>query len=266
MPRQYKSTKSSRRKPWKKHNKLDTHKYGSSNTHLDDRFKMKDAYRVHPEPFPTRMVTRAKYANDFTLLLPTPDTGNAVTFRANSPVQCRFAAGAASVVGLQQLQSIYESYLVTGCKVICTFYDVANDGITCGIKLRIRGQTPTLGLGVINFLEQPLTYSSRLSDTGNQKKCFSLFIRPWSLFGLSKLEYMANSTKYAGELTNPAPDNDNCFFDVWACDPVNAGSFIRVSIRIIYYMTLYNRKKLRSSGTHGPDPTIMEGITEKPLE
>lgn len=249
---------------------------------LDRRFRSIDAYRVKPEPFPTRLQTRLKYAEDLVLTMNNSDSGASATYRGNSIFQPKYTADSRTVTGIRAVDRIYNRYLVTGCKFLVTFYGGSknNDGVNCGVKLRVSAQNATAGYSIRKFLEQPMAYSSRISNTGKQKKTFNLFVRPWTLMGLSKLEYMANTTMYSSSMgSNPvavilANDNlnptaitagDNCFIDIWACAPVIEQTSatppvpipqeMRAAVRIIYYVTCYDRVKLLS---HVAVPSSLE--------
>lgn len=223
---------------------------------LDYRFKAGPRHNVKPEPFPTVLKTRMKFSsNNYNFAVPALGAAGWNTFRVNSIWDPDLTGIGKTVTGWSVMNMVYSRYLVTGCKISVQFYDPDKDGATVGVRLRHANSAPTAGQTLQQLIEQPMTYTSGLSNTGSQTKNFNFFVRPWSLIGISKSEYMNNTTAYSADMgTMPVPPNqavgDGCVFDVFAVhnNPATLLGEINVVVKIVYYVTLYNRKALTSTG------------------
>lgn len=213
---------------------------------LSRRFKQANPYRVKPEPFPRTLKTRMKFAENYSLAQSTVDSAVSKVFRANSIYDPDQSGVGRSTVAWSAMNGLYGRYLVTGCKIMIKFTNPASDGMRVGVRLRVAAGGATSGQSVRQLAEQPLTYMAGLNDTGIQTKTMSFFVRPWSLSGLNKLEYMANTSKYSSVMAGTCA-TDNCWFDVFAVDPQNASNNVQFTIKIVYYVTLYDRINQTSS-------------------
>lgn len=215
---------------------------------IGSNFKGVNSYGIKPEPFPRVLLTQAKYGAEGQLSVGSGvPYATSLTFRMNSIYDPYFAVGGQTVCGHAQLAAIYSSYLVLGAKVILSFTDPQNtDDLRCGYRLRVGGGGGTSGLTYQALIESPLTYMSGVANTGSQKKSFAFYVRPWQLHGISKLEYLANSSLFtSGMSANPTADN--CLVDILAISPRGEVGNIRYSITIKYYVKLFNRKYLTST-------------------
>lgn len=206
-------------------------------------------YAVKSEPFPRVMYTRVKYGTRINLAQTLTDVSVANSFRLNSIYDPDFTNGAGSqtAVGHAALASIYDQYWVMGAKVKVSFNDPLADGGTVGVKLRINGNNSANGRSVQQLSGQPLCYMAKLNDSGKQSKTFSFYVRPWSLVGCSKLEYMANSSTYSSDISNNPAAGGTCLMDVFMVNPRVASTNINCTVQIIYYVKMYSRKELSAS-------------------
>lgn len=217
----------------------------------DMRFKQINTYKVKPEPFPRVLYTKAKFGQISFLTTPNSTNAAAVTYRLNSifdPVQNPHGQPFPSktVVGYQEMASLYNRYLVTGCKVSVRFYDPNAESIRVGVRLRIDGEGAVNGVSQDSLVEQPLTYISGLSNSGKQIKSFNLYVKPYTLLGLSKLEYFANTTNYSSNIgSNPLVDR--CYMDIFAVSGSAVSHAVSVAVKLTYYVQLYDRQYLSSS-------------------
>lgn len=221
-------------------------KYKTQNS-KDYRFKQMIPYKIKPEPFPRVMYTRVKFADSYALSQTVVNTSVGWQFRLNSIYDPQASVGGNTVTGHAQLASIYSRYWVMGAKVVVNFTDPTADGLRVGCRLLIDGNTSAIGTTLTNILNKPLTYVSGCNNTGSQKKSFSFDISPWSLMGISKLEYISNSSTYSSAISaNPAAAT-GCLFEIFAVDPVNNSNSIRADIKILYYTKFYGRITLEES-------------------
>lgn len=243
-----KGKKFARRKPMRKAGGVILPKTNPMKTNRDFRFKQMNPYKIKPEPFPRVLYTRMKYADEFTLVLTGADIANGKSYRVNSIYDPDFTGAVSkTTVGWSNMSAIYGKYLVTGCKIDVDFNNPVKDGARVGVRLRQNNSLTALGQSLQQLAEQPMTYISGLNNTGSQKKHFSFFVRPWSLLGLSKLEYFANTSIYAPDLNaNPAL-NHNGYFDVFMVNIGDAADTVDVVVKIVYYVELFNRIALTSS-------------------
>lgn len=232
-------------KPKRKMNGMDT---SNKMKVRENRFKQINKYNVKPEPYPRVLYTRAKFS-DRQQLTPGAGTGaNSRVYRMNTIYDPYFSAGGQTVVGHANFANQYQAFLVTGAKVRVSFNNPTVDGTRIGVRLRINGNSPTSGRLIQELTEQPLTYMQGLNNSGKQEKTFNFFIRPWTLMGLSKLEYMANTTRYASfnMNSNPINVNDSAVIDVFAVNDDLAAT-VNYTITVVYYVQLFNRRQLFSS-------------------
>lgn len=208
-------------------------------------FRAIRSYGVKPDPFPTRLHTRCKYVKALDLSSSatfTHTVGTENVFRLSSIYDPDYTGTGETVVGHTQFNSLYENYIVKGAKVEITFNDPSHDGVTCFASLN---QTSALqGKDEAWCMQDSLTYSSNLNNTGSQKKRMNFYVNPWALRGLTKLEWMANKSDHSSALgSNPTQD---IYLRV-GCSGSTLGSTIRCSVKIIYYTEFFNRKQLTQS-------------------
>lgn len=210
----------------------------------DFRFKADKNYGIKPEPFPRVLFTRLKYGQSNKFNVPVLGVAVANSYRMNSIWDPDFTGVGLTVAGWSQMSALYDRYMVMGAKVIVSFNDPSADGIRVGCSLRQASNGPTSGLTIEQLTYYNNTYISGLNNTGKQTKNFSFYIKPWSLIGIDKLEYMANSSLYSSTMASfpSAP----CYIDVFAVneDPTAAAKTVLYTIKIIYYTKCYQRKQL----------------------
>lgn len=244
MPRYTKSSKRNGRKG------KSTVKYSVPTTRnpnkRDYRFKQINPYGIKPEPMAQKLMTRMKFFDEGQLQTAGGSTvavGN--TYRMNTIWKCKDTTTVTkTAVGWNQMSNMYKSYLVTGCKIIVNFNNPDGDGCRCGVKLLTRNADSAVGDNWESIGEQPLVYSKGLNDSGSQTTVFKFFCRPYSYMGISKMEYMSNSSIYCSAM-NDYPVNDAAKFQIFWVDPAGGISRkVRYNVRIIYYVTLYEREPL----------------------
>lgn len=241
MPR-----KSFKRKAYKPKRKMPGMDTTSNRRSRDFRFKQINKYGVKPEPFPRVLYTRMKFSDRRVMSLSSVSGATAHVYRMNSIYDPSFTFTGTTVVGYSNMNNLYSRYLVTGAKVRVSFTNPTADGSRCGLRLRVYGTNATSGSTTKALTEQPLTYMQGLNNSGKQEKTFNMFIRPWTLMGVSKLEYMANTSRYASLFgANPTASQD-AVIDVFAINE-NQNIDIAYTIQIVYYVQLYDRKALSSS-------------------
>lgn len=210
------------------------------------RFKPGPSYGIIPEPFPRTLKTQMKYAKIAAFTTNALQTAVSHTFRLNSIWDPDQSGIGTTVVGHSNMASIYDRYLVTGAKVDIRYYDPSSDAIRVGCRLRINGTNPTAGQTMTQLIEQPLTYQSGLAASGSQLKTFSLYVPIYTLLGISKLEYMANTTNYSSDI-NSNPLVDRAWLDLFVVEGTSTVRTVAYAIKIKYYVTLYDRKPLSST-------------------
>lgn len=214
--------------------------------HKGSRFGQINKYRIKPEPFPRVMYTRCKFGASGALAMSGLSTAVAHTFRINSIYDPDHTGTGNTVQGHSVLQSIYRRYLVTNCKFIVRFFDPGVDQTRVGVKLRIAGQSGVSGLSNDQLLGRQLTYMRGIANSGSQKSNFVFNIKPWTLCGLSKLEYFSNLEKSGADMDNSP--NYNALVDIFVISPsTGVTSGITYAIQMIYDVQLYNRKDLPAS-------------------
>jgi len=207
-------------------------------------------YGIKVDPFPARLRTRCKYVYNYRLQTDAvlPISGNEQSFRLNSGWDPNFTDvtgdNNTSAVGWGIFKQLYDRYIVNGCKIELEFSDPSKDGIA-GVASLNQGSV-LQSKSYRDIIQQPLTYTTILNNTGSQKKKMLFYVKPWSLHGISKLEYMANSTKYSAQIeANPA---DAIYLRLAVTNASESDGTVsntmQVSMRIFYDITFYNRYTL----------------------
>lgn len=211
----------------------------------DFTFRGSQNNNIKPEPFPRVLLTRAKFCQNLGYITAgAGGTATAVSYRLNSVYDPAFALGGGSVAGWTVLNSAYSNYWVMGCKIIVSFSDPEADGVRVGCTLRLDGANAASGKSLEALGATPNTYISAINNTGNQAKTFNLYVKPWSLIGISKHEYLANSASYSSAMNNnPAVP---CYMDIFCVKNDGSGVAVKVNcvVKVVYYTKFYNRKEL----------------------
>lgn len=221
-------------KPWRENNA----------TGVKTIFRSGVSYGVNPDPFPQRLVCRLKFADDG--ILTSAGLSNVVgteqVYRLSSIHDPDYTIGGTTVVGWTQMNAIYQRYIVTGILVEVDFYDPSADAGMCVISLN---QTdPVQGLSVKQVGEHSLTYTDVINNTGSQKKTFRMYVRPWNLLGLSKLEWLSNKTGHSASM-GASPTTETYLRIGYTNFTVS--SSIKYVTRLIYFTELFDRKQLAST-------------------
>lgn len=210
------------------------------------RFGQTDPYKIKPEPFPRVLITRGKFGREKQLTVPYLSALSVgETFRLNSIYDPLWNAGGTTIRGWGDLDGLYHDYTVYGAKVNISFFDPTGDGIRVGAKLRLEYGDSAIGIALPTIVDMPMTYISGLANSGKQRKVFNLYVKPWSLLGVSKLEYMANPSGFSSAM-NSSPTR-SAFLDVFAVQPHGTADLnVDFMIKITYYFKCYNRKGVAS--------------------
>lgn len=218
-------------------------KYGKKGN--KNLFRQVRPYGVVPDPFPTRLHTRCKYiaTKTMTASAATAHTcGNEQVYRLTSIYDSDLTGTGETVVGHSNFNNLYEKYIVKGAKIEVKFSNPTADGMIAFCSLN---QTALLQGKIDSWcMQDSLTYSSNLNNTGSQKHTFNFYVNPWSLRGLSKLEWMANKSDHSAALAaNPTQD----IYLRCAVSGKTLSSQMRISVKIIYYTEFFDRKQLTAS-------------------
>ena len=161
----------------------------------------------------------------------------------SSIYDCNYTdAGTQSVVGHANFAALYKGYIVNGAKIEVSFSNPSADGMVAFCSLN---QTNALtGYADKTNYEHSLVYSSDVNNTGSQTKRFNFYVKPWALAGLSKLEWKANKSSHGSAISgNPTQD---ILFRA-GVSSVGFSETMHCSIRIIYYVTFFERAQLAST-------------------
>lgn len=214
-------------------------------------FRAVRPYGIKADPFPRVLHTRLKYT--FGRILSTATTidtyGTEYVFSLDSIYDPNYtinvpSSNNKSTVGLTQLQALYERYIVKGAKIEVTFNNPSQDGIVGACSFN---QTAILQGNTVRVCnEQSKVYTTHINNSGTQRNKMSFYSVPWSHRGLSKLEWMANRSDHSSSTAgNPT---SRVYFRVGIANIQDAtAATMRVDVKIIYYVELYDRKQLSST-------------------
>ena len=161
----------------------------------------------------------------------------------SSIYDCNFtSAGVQSTVGHANFAALYKGYIVNGAKIEVNFSNPQEDGMVAFCSLN---QTDALtGQADKTNYEHSLVYSSDVNNTGSQVRKFNFYVKPWSLLGLSKLEWQANKSTHSSALSG-SPTQDILFR--LGASSATTSKTMHASVRIIYYVTFFERAQLAST-------------------
>lgn len=226
-------------------------KYGAKRKYgKQSGFRKVDAYRVPAQPFPTKLHTRCVFADVryCSTLSASSSISNQQVYRLNSIQDPDLTGGGTTVRGWAALNTLYEKYIVTGCKVDVTFEQPSVEGVISYCSLAQRSGTDALTQK--QLIDIPLTYLKPVPKTGSQKAVYSMFVKPWAMQGISRLEYMTNSDKYAALMsTYPAVDVVLRVGTVGNNTGLTTDTTTTVSVKLTYYVTFYNRNGLTTTSS-----------------
>lgn len=252
MPPKY-----ARRYPYKKKN---TKKYQSTKQNYKmtvygkkgnkNFFRAGPSYGVKAQPFPQRLFTKVQYARKVRLQSDTTidRIGNEYVFRLNSIWDPQYSLGGTTVMGWAQFNNLYQKYLVHGIKVQINLTNPTLDGLravyTWNQDDTVDATLVGKDVGVATL--HPKTASVDMNNTGSQRASRSLYLTPWSLEGLSKLEFLANKTDRASAM-NDNPSNDMLLRIALANMSTTTGATVECEIKITYFTEFYDRHILATS-------------------
>lgn len=214
----------------------------------DFRFKGSQNNNIKPEPFPRVLYTRAKYAENAQFTVPAYGVTVARSYRVNSIYRPAFTSPWSTVAGWSQLSTLYDQYLVMGCKITVSFNNPSADGIRVGVLLRQGNNAPAVSLTLTQLANYNNVYISGLNNTGSQTKTFSFYVKPWSLLGINKLEYLANSSRYSSVMNDNPPYSG--YIDVFAVQEdalVDVTAKVNYLVKVVYYVKCFERNQLNPS-------------------
>lgn len=206
---------------------------------------------THNAPFPQRLSTSLDYL--FEDRITTDGTaaglvGAEKVFRMNSIYDPNYTDATGknntTVTGHGVYAGIYNKYLVDAVTFTVVWSNPSIDGVapvvSCNQTLPIQSQdVRTVG-------ERQYNYVYPMVNSGKQKVTRTYKIKPWTLLGLSKLEYYANASVYCSNISsNPAQE---CYIRIGAAmlddDSGLLSQSVMCTLRIRYHVTLYDRKTL----------------------
>lgn len=210
-------------------------------------FRAGNGYGVKPQPFPTRLYTRAVYMElSGHAACPSYGAINQISYNLSNITNCNYSAGALaskSVANWTELAALYHKYIVMGVKYVISFTDPSIDGLQVGYSL-FRNVDFNNQL-LTNYLTVPTTYWSGIVNSGSQKKSFFGYVKPWSILGISKAEYLTNSDQYATNFTQaPTSATQEAFLRVLIANQNvshSTAETINYTIKLTYYVKCYSR-------------------------
>lgn len=207
------------------------------------------SFSVKPLPFPRTLITKLKYTKVGSQTTNTIQTATALQYRMNSiwDPDISVGVGSETAVGQPLMATIYDNYLVLDTFYKITFSNPNNDDVYVGSKLLTNGTGGTNGFTRLQIEKQPNTQLVSLVDSGIQERVLSFHVKPWKLMGLSKLEYMANSSKYACAIgASPSPDL-LCIGEQMFISQGGTAVNVQYKVEIWYTCKFYNRKELTAT-------------------
>jgi len=231
-----------KRKPYKKS--------GKSKAKPKPTFRAAKSYGIKPQPFPRALHTRMVFTFNQAVSLPANALSTQNAFRLTSIYDPNYSDTTGlnnkSTAGWLQMSGLYNRYIVMGIRAKVSFTDPTKDGASCYVSLV--QDVNTNGRTLRYLMETPTTYTSAVNNTGQQKKSYDLYIKPWSLMAISKLEYLTNSDLYASPM-NDDPTRE-LFLRIGIVgnnDGVDTEPTLSMNVKLTYYVKLYDRIRLSST-------------------
>lgn len=192
-------------------------------------------------PFTTTAFYKLPFSESFAISAD-GNTGVASTFytyRLNSPFDPRAELGGGQPIQWDQVNPMYERYQVWGAKFTVTFSNPLYDGALVGFRVRsLVNPVTTAGRTVADLKQMELTKSRWIHNTGNQTTSFTVYIKPWEIFGITKTQYV--------NLEYSSPDTQNPAV-ILVAEPfllhsvASETNTIRCTVRITYYFQMMQK-------------------------
>jgi len=144
------------------------------------------------------------------------------------------------------LAEVYNYYLVHKVRVQVVFSDPSVDTMFCGCyaagtdTINFGGQTLSLAQ------ENPRTQLAFLSNTGSQTVTFDQAFNLWDLAGVTKTQYLSNTTQWASVMSS-SPAQANNFLVAAGDFGGNAGSTIKCMVRLTFFVQFWDRVNIGQS-------------------
>lgn len=143
--------------------------------------------------------------------------------------------------GWDQMKALYYKYKVKGVTIETEFTDPSFDGMAVVVAVQPSNELYTTSNQELDFVsEKPLTVVKNINNTGNQKVKLKQYFSLQSLSGLTKTQFNADMTRYAGTSSSDPP------LSPWL--RVNCGSrrgraadTVICTVKITYHVNLFGR-------------------------
>lgn len=146
-----------------------------------------------PDPFPQRKWSKMNYTDNIALAAPVTNLMFEYIFQANSTFDPDTTGGGHQPYGRDTMANLYSYYIVKGCFVDLEFYDTDQDGLIVGYQ--IQGGALS-GASVGSAEERPWTNFTSISNTGNQRRKYRIYIDCAKALGLTQQQYMSDTNQY----------------------------------------------------------------------
>jgi hypothetical protein len=162
--------------------------------------------RAPRDPFPVKYPCSLYYTDDFLLTTGISLFGTEQVFLLNSTFKPDFTNAGHQPYGRDQLAALYAKYRIRKCAIDIEFIDPSIDGILCAVQVQASTVATTLSGRTINQVcEDPLTFSSPISNSGVQKVVFRTVVDIASVEGITRTQFEGDSN-YAA-LVGASPTN-----------------------------------------------------------
>lgn len=211
------------------------------------------AYKSHVNPL-MKMFPPSKYIklthHSLVTLTQNATSGNfgaVETYNLNSIYQPRGVTNTTNrVQGFDQLEAIYGTYKVYGCKVTIQFTNPTIDGMFAGVRVLSSNDGDTLlGERVSTASMKKWTWTKPINNTGSQVCTYKRYWHIGRIEGLNKTQLVADKDDYSAIMSSD-PSNIPTML-IAAAGSTNSSDTMAALVHLEYYVQLFNRVDITTS-------------------
>lgn len=206
--------------------------------------------RVFRPPRPARQIGYLPFAESFRVRLPyRHSTGltapllsvtGGIAFRLNSLFDPDQSGVGHQPMQYDQLQGIYQQYLVRGCSVKLHWSNPSADGLYVGYNIYtspVAGSDQAGGKTLEQVQEKRSTRFQSIHNSGSQKLTQSIYVPMSGAFGLPSMVINNDRDNFAAAVAaNPVRQ---CYLEVLVLDTTGGTANVHLDLELTYYAEMY---------------------------
>lgn len=199
------------------------------------------------DPFKPSMYAKMHYGANLVLSAGTSNLyGTEHIFTLNSIFDPDWTGTGHQPYGHDSVQSLYNKYKVSACKIEIIINDPDADGMIVAATIQPPAGTATLaGKGIEFVKEQPMSTTRTINDSGKQTVMINSMVPIQAVSGLSPIQYKADTSLFAANFGASPSAIPKLRIAAATCRTGTPSVNIRV--KLTYFCQFYDRKVLPTS-------------------